>query len=122
MAQRMAHGQGLGIDPIKSGAAAWSLPRGGQPSADRSREGRQPCHPLLIRAKTRKSATVVVRHQAVGLLETSYPETSRPERDGQHFGIGKGRLVVWGLPPVRQRRVTKKKVIDKDVEFGQGML
>ncbi len=59
---------------------------------------------------------------AVSLLETGYPETPWEPRDGQHFGISKGRLVRGRLPPVRQRGRGGQEIVHKDVEFGQVML
>src|SRR4051794_12303333 len=118
----MTDGQGLGIDQIESSAVHWYLHRGRQQGADRSRERLQTCHPLLVRAEARKSRSIIVSHQPVSLLETGHPETPLEQRDGQHFGISKGRLVMGRLPPVRQRGMGGQEIVDKDVEFGQVML
>jgi hypothetical protein len=101
VAEGMADRNRFGIDQVKGRSPRREIGRGPQQGFEQGGQGMHPRDPLRIRAQTRKSSTIVGRDQAVGLFQTGHFQPTLQQRDGQHFGIGKGRMLVRGVPPIR---------------------
>lgn len=119
VADRLAHRDRLGIDEVQAHRAERDEhQRGLHQMPDEGAHLMQAAQPLAVARQLREGSGQVTVGLAVGLFERWHAKRGLQKADGDHLGIGEGRVVVVARSPVGEPGVRFEEVVHEAVQAG----